>query len=249
MPKARADSAALVRLTGVHKHYRSGTYAVQALHDIHLQVEQGEMLAICGPSGHGKTTLLNLVGLLDTASAGEVEVDGNRVGGLSEAQRAMLRASTIGLVFQSFSLVPVLTAQDNVLLPLQLRARLKPAERTAAAELAAELLARLGLASHLRHYPARLDAGQCQRVAIARALVTRPRLVVADEPTSRLDSGFVRTVGELFASYQREHGTTFVISTRDQRQLARATRTLQLADGRLQAAPVDAARRPLRMYQ
>ncbi|TFW27501.1 ABC transporter ATP-binding protein [Massilia horti] len=224
-------------------------FAVRALHDIHLEVEPGEMLAVCGPSGHGKTTLLNLIGLLDTASAGEVEFDGKGVASLSEAQRALLRASTVGLVFQSFSLVPVLTAQDNVLLPLQLRARLTGAERKAAAEQAAELLARLGLASHVRHYPARLDAGQCQRVAIARALITRPRLVVADEPTSRLDSGFVRMVSELFASYQREYGTTFVISTRDQRQLARATRTLQLADGRLLAAPADTARRPLRMHQ
>jgi predicted ABC-type transport system involved in lysophospholipase L1 biosynthesis ATPase subunit len=153
----------------------------------------------------------------------------------------------IGCVFQAYSLIPVMTAQENVLLPLLLRGRLKRPEFRLAQELAAELLARLGLATQIRDYPERLDPGQCQRVAIARALIARPRLVVADEPTSRLDSGSVRMVMDLFAACQREHATAFVISTRDQRQLSRASRTLQLNEGRLLDTPADMPRRALRI--
>jgi ABC-type lipoprotein export system ATPase subunit len=245
--EAMAKSGALVELAGVHKHYRNGVGCVHALHDINLHVEPGEMVAVCGPSGHGKTTLLNLVGLLEAPSEGQVTIAGTAAGGLSEAGRAQLRGATIGAVFQSFSLIPVMTAHENVLLPLLLQKRLNRPQLKAAEEFAAELLARVGLATQVRHYPARLDAGQCQRVAIARALVTRPRLVVADEPTSRLDSGSLRMVMELFAACQRDQGTAFLMSTRDQRQLTRATRTLQLADGRLHGAPADTPRRSLRV--
>jgi predicted ABC-type transport system involved in lysophospholipase L1 biosynthesis ATPase subunit len=176
-----------------------------------------------------------------------VAIAGTAASGLSEQARAQFRSATIGCVFQSFSLIPVMTAQENVMLPLVLRARLTRAGLKAAQAQAAELLARVGLATQVRHYPGRLDAGQCQRVAIARALITRPRLVVADEPTSRLDSSSVRTVMELFAACQREHDTAFVVSTRDQRQLSRANRTLQLADGRLLGVPADTPRRALRV--
>jgi ABC-type lipoprotein export system ATPase subunit len=235
----------LVRLAGVHKHYRNGVFGVHALHEINLQIEPAEMVAVCGPSGHGKTTLLNLIGLLETASEGSVMLDGAAVGALPERARAKLRGANIGAVFQSYSLIPVMTAQQNVLLPLLLRGRLKPPELRAAQDLAAELLARVGLATQIRDFPVRLDPGQCQRVAIARALITRPRLVVADEPTSRLESGSVRMVMDLFAACQREHNTAFVISTRDQRQLTRATRTLQLNEGRLLGTPADTPRRAL----
>lgn len=245
--EAIGKGGALVRLSGVHKHYRNGVSTVHALHGINMHVDPGEMVALCGPSGHGKTTLLNLVGMLEPASEGSVIVAGRAVETLSEPARVALRGAAIGLVFQSFSLLPVMTAQENVLLPLLLRARLKRPALKAAQEFAAELLARLGLATQVRHYPARLDAGQCQRVAIARALITRPPLVVADEPTSRLDSVSLRMVLDLFASCQREYGTTFLISTRDQRQLTRATRTLQLSDGRLLGAPADTPRRTLRV--
>jgi predicted ABC-type transport system involved in lysophospholipase L1 biosynthesis ATPase subunit len=150
-------------------------------------------------------------------------------------------------VFQSFTLVPVATALENVLMPLMLRARLDGATLADAQAHGAELLARLGLKTQTHHYPARLDASQCQRVAIARALVGGPRLVVADEATSRLDGGSVRLVMDLFAAHQRDYGTSFVLSTRDQRQLSRVTRTLQLNEGRLSSSTTDSPRRTLRV--
>jgi len=243
--KAIRQEVALLMLSGVHKHYRHercDTH-VHALCDIHLQVEAGEMLAVCGPSGHGKTTLLNLVGLLEPASEGNIVLDGIDVTRLGERERIALRERLIGPVFQSFTLIPVMTAQENVMLPLLLRRRLPRRDWLDARAYAAELLARLGLAAHVHHYPARLDAGQCQRVAIARALMTRPRLVVADEPTSRLDGSALRMVLDLFCACQREQGTSFVISTRDQRQLHRASRTLQLNEGRIGPRPADLPRR------
>ncbi len=242
-----ALSPELVRLCGVHQYYGGGLAGVHALHDIHLRIGSGEMVAICGPSGSGKTSLLNVVGLLETATEGAVVLDHLLVSKLSEQARAGLRADLIGFVFQSFSLIPVMSARDNVLLPLLLRSRLQRDELAAAQARADDLLAQVGLATQIGHYPARLDASQSQRVAIVRALITRPRLVIADEPASRLDSGCVRLVMELFARQQRDHGTAFLISTRDQRQLSRATRTLQLSEGRLLSTTAEAARRPLRV--
>ena len=244
--EARGGAVALLSLSGIHKHYRHGGSCVHALCDIHLQVDAGEMVAVCGPSGHGKTTLTNVIGLLEPASAGRLLLDGVDVAGLDAGERAALRARTRGAVYQCFQLIPVLTARDNVLLPLLLARRLTRPERADAAALATELLARVGLAAHLHHRPARLDPGQCQRVAIARALITRSRLVVADEPTSRLDGSALRMVLELFAACQREQGTAFVITTRDQRQLMRASRTLQLSDGRIGARQADLPRHMVR---
>jgi putative ABC transport system ATP-binding protein len=243
-PQARPSGGALVSLARVHKVYGGALLGVHALHDIELQVAPGEIVTVCGPCGSGKTSLLNLAGMLDTATEGHVVVANLLVSKLSEQARADLRNDVIGFVFQAFSLIPVMTVRENVLLPLMLRARLERAELAAAHERADALLAGLGLASQASHYPPRLDASQSQRVAIARALVTRPRLVIADEPTSRLDPGAIRLVMDLFGRYQQEHGTAFLISTRDQRQLSRATRTLQLAEGRLQAAPMLRGRRP-----
>jgi putative ABC transport system ATP-binding protein len=246
-PGEARPSGELVRLSGVHKIYGRGLAGVHALNDVSLQVATGEMVAICGPSGHGKTSLLNLIGLIETASEGSVVIASLLASKLSEQSRAELRSEMIGHVFQSFSLVPALSALDNVLLPLMLRGRLRGAALAEARALAGELLARVGLKTQTHHYPARLDASQRQRVAIARALVTAPQLVVADEATSRLDNGSIRLVMDLFAAQQREHGTTFVISTRDQRQLSRASRTLQLNEGRLSSASTDAPRRTLRV--
>jgi putative ABC transport system ATP-binding protein len=239
----------LVNLKGVHKHYRGAPAksAAHALHDIHLQVTAGEMVAICGPAGSGKTSLLNVIGMLSPATEGSVVIDRLLVAKLSEQARADLRCELIGFVFQTFSLIPVLTVLENVMLPLMLRGRLGTAAHLTLQARAADLLARLGLATCSGQYPARLDAGQCQRAAIARALIAQPRLVIADEPASRLDHGSARLVMDLFARQQREHGTAFVISTSDQRQFGRATRTLQLNEGRLQHGGADGARQPLRV--
>jgi putative ABC transport system ATP-binding protein len=246
-PGEARPSGELVRLSGVHKVYGRGLSGVHALNDVNLQVAAGEMVAICGPSGHGKTSLLNLIGLLETATEGSVVIANLLTSKLSEQARADLRSELVGHVFQSFSMIPVLTALENVMLPLMLRGRIGGAALAEAQAYGAELLARVGLKTQTHHYPARLDASQCQRIAIARALVTQPRLVVADEATSRLDNGSIRLVMDLFATQQREHGATFVISTRDQRQLSRVTRTLQLNEGRLSAAPSDTARKTLRV--
>ncbi|MGZ8341139.1 MAG: ABC transporter ATP-binding protein [Telluria sp.] len=237
----------LVNLNGVHKHYGHGLSACHALHDIDLKLAAADMIAICGPSGCGKTSLLNIIGMLDTATEGSVIIARLLVSKMSEQSRADLRNEMIGFVFQSFSLIPVMTAHENVLLPLMLRGHLDEAALEEAEQRAADLLSRLGLATQMRHYPTRLDASQSQRVAIARALVTHPRLVVADEPTSRLDNGCTRLVMDLFARYQHEHGTAFVLSTRDQRQFSRVSRTLQMNEGRLAATPTEARRRPLRV--
>lgn len=237
----------LVSLSHVHKVYGSGLNGVHALHDIDLHIRPGEMVTVCGPCGSGKTSLLNVVGMLEAASEGSVVIASLLISKLSEQARADLRGDMIGFVFQSFSLIPVLTAHENVLLPLLLRGQLERSELAAARERADMLLARVGLSTHAGHYPPRLDASQSQRIAIARALVARPRLVIADEPTSRLDSGCIRMVMDLFAREQEEHGTAFLISTRDQRQLTRATRTLQLREGRLMDGPGSATRRPFRV--
>lgn len=243
----QAAKPGLVQLQGVHKRHGQGFAGVQALHDIDLTLAPGEMVAICGPSGSGKTSLLNIIGMLDTASEGSVIVARLLVSKMSDQARADLRNEMIGFVFQSYSLIPVMTVHENVLLPLMLRGHLDEAGLEEADQRAADLLSRLGLATQMRHYPGRLDASQSQRVAIARSLVTHPRLVVADEPTSRLDNGCVRLVMDLFALYQYEHGTAFVLSTRDQRQFSRVNRTLQLNEGRLSATPSEARRRPLRV--
>lgn len=237
----------LVSLTGVHKVYGGGLTGVHALHDINLRIPAGEMVTVCGPCGSGKTSLLNVVGMLESASEGSVVIASLLVSKLSDQGRADLRSDMIGFVFQSFSLIPVMTARENVMLPLLLRGRLEHAELAAAYERADALLDQVGLATHAGHYPTRLDASQSQRVAIARALIGRPRLVIADEPASRLDSGCIRLVMDLFAREQEAHATAFLISTRDQRQLSRATRTLQLDEGRLISTPGNQTRRPLRV--
>ncbi len=238
-------SAPLVSLARVHKVYGGTLLGVHALHDIDLQVDRGEIVAVCGPCGSGKTSLLNLAGLLEPATEGSIVVASLLVAKLSDQARAELRGDLIGFVFQSFNLIPVMTARENVLLPLLLRARLERAALAAAHARADLLLGELGLATHANDYPPRLDASQCQRVAIARALIARPRLVIADEPTSRLDHGATRLVMDLFARQQQEHGTAFLIATRDQRQLSRVTRTLQLHEGRLQGVATLRGRRPL----
>jgi len=218
-----------VAVRDVSKTYRLGKVTVTALDGVSLAVKAGEFLAVAGPSGSGKTTLLNLIGCLDTPTSGEVVIDGEAIGGLSAGRRADLRARKLGFVFQTFNLIPVLTAWENVEYPLLLqRRRGDVADRVRAA------LEHVGLADRARHRPPELSGGQQQRVAIARALVTEPALVLADEPTANLDSRTGHEIVELMRRLNRERGTTFVFSTHDPRIVNAADRVLEISDGRLQ---------------
>ncbi len=218
-----------VVVTDVSKTYRLGKINVTALAGVSLAVEAGEFLAVAGPSGSGKTTLLNLIGCLDTPTSGEIAIDGEAIGGLSAGRRADLRARKLGFVFQTFNLIPVLTASENVEYPLLLqRGRGDVPARVRAA------LEHVGLAERARHRPAELSGGQQQRVAIARALVTEPALVLADEPTANLDSRTGHEIVELMRRLNRERGTTFIFSTHDPRIVNAADRVLEISDGRLQ---------------
>jgi putative ABC transport system ATP-binding protein len=215
----------VARLSGVGKTYGQ----VHALADINLNIQAGEMLAIVGPSGSGKTTLLNLVGLLDKPTTGEIELLGEPTARLNSVEYARRRQSSIGFVFQSYNLIPVLDALDNVLLPLRLAGRTSHAQNARARE----LLDEVGLDGHHHKRPERMSGGQRQRVAIARALITNPQLVIADEPTASLDSGNARAAMQLFQRLNHTHGVTFVFSTHDERALSYMTRSIRLCDGRL----------------
>jgi putative ABC transport system ATP-binding protein len=217
-----------VAVTKVSKTYRLGKVSVTALGGVSLAVQAGEFLAVAGPSGSGKTTLLNLIGCLDTPTSGEITIDGEAIGRLTAGRRADLRARKLGFVFQTFNLIPVLTAWENVEYPLLLqRGRRDVAARVRGA------LEQVGLADRARHRPPELSGGQQQRVAIARALVTEPALVLADEPTANLDSRTGHEIVELMRRLNRERGTTFVFSTHDPRIVAAADRVLEISDGML----------------
>ena len=217
----------LVAVKDVTKTYRLGTQTVVALDGVSMSVEAGEFLAVAGPSGSGKTTLLNLIGCLDTPSSGDIEIDGERVNGLSSGRRADLRARKLGFIFQTFNLIPVLTAWENVEYPLLLTKRTADGARVMTA------LEQVGLGDRVRHRPSELSGGQQQRVAIARALVTEPALVLADEPTANLDSKTGHEIIELMRRLNRERQTTFVFSTHDPRIMKAADRVLEISDGRL----------------
>jgi len=216
---------------GVHKRWRLDRTEVHALRGVDLDVYPGELLAICGPSGSGKTTLLNLLGLIDWPDSGEVLLDGRNTASLKPAALAALRAERIGFVFQNFNLVPVLSALENVLLPLQLRGRADGAGRARARA----LLDRVGLSRQLDQRPDCMSGGQRQRVALARALVGQPALVVADEPTANLDGESTAAVMGLVREINRETGTTFVFSTHDERVVTQVHRRVLLRDGLMQA--------------
>ncbi len=206
--------------------YLSGGRSLTVLNDITFSLEQGGFLAIVGPSGSGKTTLLGLLAGLDRPSGGRVILDGEDLGGMSEDQRARMRAEKVGFVFQSFQLIPTLTAQENVQVPLELRG--EPAEARAS-----ELLGRVGLGERGHHYPAQLSGGEQQRVALARAFSTRPRILFADEPTGNLDARTGETVIALMRALNEELGTTLVLVTHDPSLAMLAHRVIRLADGRV----------------
>jgi putative ABC transport system ATP-binding protein len=220
----------VVAVKDLTKTYRLGMQTVTALAEVSLTVHAGEFMAVAGPSGSGKTTLLNLIGCLDTPTSGEIAIDGEPVGRLSATRRADLRARKLGFIFQTFNLIPVLTAWENVEYPLLIHRRggeLGPRVQRA--------LEQVGLGERARHRPPELSGGQQQRVAIARALVTEPALVLADEPTANLDSATGREIVDLMRRLNRERGTTFVFSTHDPRIMAAADRVVQISDGRVQA--------------
>jgi len=219
----------LVELRGVTKTYRLGETTVNALNDVSLTFLAGEFVAIWGPSGSGKTTLLNLIGLIDTPSSGQIFLGSRELKDFDEPTAAALRNQHIGFVFQNFNLIPVLTAVENVMLPLQMRGM---AKRTARAQ-ALEMLAEVALTDWANSLPDRMSGGQRQRIAIARALVTRPSLVVADEPTANLDSENSQHVMQLMRELNRKHNALFVFSTHDPRILDFVDRRIQIRDGRL----------------
>lgn len=205
--------------------YLSGGRRLAVLKDITFHLEPGGFLAIVGPSGSGKTTLLGLLAGLDRPSHGRVVLDGTDLGGLDEDARARLRREKVGFIFQSFQLIPTLTAQENVQVPLEL------AGDPTAATVATELLQRVGLGERGHHYPTQLSGGEQQRVAVARAFSTRPKILFADEPTGNLDGKNGNTVVELMTALNEEFGTTLVLVTHDLELAGLARRTIRLADG------------------
>jgi putative ABC transport system ATP-binding protein len=222
----------IVSVSNVSKNYNLGQVVVPALRGVTLNVAEGEFLAIAGPSGSGKTTLLNLVGCVDTPSSGSVTVDGKATNKMSERDLTRLRLHTIGFIFQSFNLVSVLNVLQNVELPLLLQRKLNAKERQ---HRVVELLERVGIRDYAKHRPSELSGGQRQRVAIARALVTRPKLVLADEPTANLDSVTGTNILNLMKELNHSEKTTFIFSTHDARVWSYASAVVRLADGQLQA--------------
>jgi putative ABC transport system ATP-binding protein len=212
---------------GIGKTVRSGAAELVILRDIDLEVMRGEALAVVGASGSGKSTLLALLAGLDTPTVGRVELDGQDFFALDEDQRAELRGRLLGFVFQSFQLLPALTALENVMLPLEL------ANAADAEPKARDVLARVGLAERLHHYPKHLSGGEQQRVALARAFVVQPKLLLADEPTGSLDVQSGSAVIALLFELNREYGTTLVLVTHDEALAARCARTVRLVGGRI----------------
>ncbi|HET7565923.1 MAG TPA: ABC transporter ATP-binding protein [Gemmatimonadaceae bacterium] len=226
--QGNGSSNAMIRLDGIKKIFFTDEVETHALSGIHLEVKQGEYLAIAGPSGCGKTTLLSLLGLLDTPTEGEYLLDGEPVANLTASQRAHVRNRQIGFIFQAFNLIGDLTVYENVELPLTYRG-MDSAERKRRVQ---EALERVGMAHRIKHYPAQLSGGQQQRVAVARAVAGEPLILLADEPTGNLDSTNGEAVMELLQELHRG-GATICMVTHDPRYAAHADRSIHLFDGRV----------------
>ena len=229
----------IVELKQVTKDYPLGKTVVRALQGVDLAIGRGEFTAIAGPSGSGKTTLLNLVGCVDVATSGTVVVAGQSTGALGDRALTDLRLHKLGFIFQTFNLVQVLSVFQNVEFPLLLQGGLSTGQRN---KRVAEIVDKVGLTAQLRQRPNELSGGQRQRVAIARALVTRPEIVLADEPTANLDSVTGQNIIDLMKQMNSEEHTTFIFSTHDNRVMEHADRIVKLADGRI----VDAGDRPVK---
>ena len=227
-------NSTLVNVDGVEKVFHRGSEDIHVLADLHLKVRKGEFLALMGPSGSGKSTLLNLIGGLDRPTKGTVSIDGERVGDLSERKLAAWRARHVGFVFQLYNLLPVLTAERNVELPLLLT-HLGRADRKSHV---ATALGVVGLSHRAGHFPRTLSGGEQQRVGIARAIVTDPTLLLCDEPTGDLDRKSGDEILDLLQALNREHGKTIIMVTHDPHASARASRTVYLNKGQLTDEPM-----------
>jgi putative ABC transport system ATP-binding protein len=227
----------LVRVENVSKEYLLGEQRVTALRDVTMNIEEGVFLAIAGPSGSGKSTLLNLIGCIDTPTSGQVFIDGQDVSGRTPDQLASLRARTIGFVFQTFNLLPVLSAAENVEYPLLQLPELTKRERL---ERVGQLLKLVQLAKFAHHRPNQLSGGQRQRVAIARALATQPKIVLADEPTANLDHKTGEGILALMKDINTSLGTTFIFSTHDKKVMAKADRLVRIEDGQIRMLGIRA---------
>ena len=220
---------ALVEMRDIKKDYYLGETVVPALQGVNLTIEEEEFVAIWGPSGSGKTTLLNLIGTIDEPTSGHLEINGREVIQLSDDKKTELRNRNIGFVFQDFNLIPVLSALENVMLPLQIQGlSFQKTKRQAS-----KRLEEVGLSEFIHHRPDKLSGGQHQRVAIARALVTAPSIIIADEPTANLDSDTSRKIIGLMRELNEKERTTFIFSTHDQRLLDRVKRLIRLEDGKI----------------
>ena len=234
MNENQSNNGALVRVESVEKIFHRSSEDIHVLADLNLQVPTGEFLALMGPSGSGKSTLLNLIGGLDRPTKGSVVVAGERIDQLSDHRLAAWRARHVGFVFQLYNLMPVLTAERNVELPLLLT-HLSKAERMKHVETA---LAVVGLSHRAKHYPRTLSGGEQQRAGIARGIVTDPTLLLCDEPTGDLDRKAGNEILDLLQALNREHGKTIIMVTHDPHASARATRTVYLDKGQLSNEPV-----------
>jgi putative ABC transport system ATP-binding protein len=231
MAESKGENGISIR--GLRKDYKLGKTIVSALKGVDLDIERGSFVCVAGPSGSGKTTLLNMIGLVDSPTSGSVSVAGEELHAMTEGETTRYRSRSLGFIFQSFNLLPVLTVYENIRLPLVLHRDLPKAEKH---ERVMELARSVGLEEHLRHKPAELSGGQRQRVAIARALVTRPLIVLADEPTANLDSKTGDEVLSLMERINAELGTTFIFSSHDPSVMRRAGRVVRLHDGMLEAS-------------
>jgi putative ABC transport system ATP-binding protein len=219
---------AILDLQGLRKEYSKGEKKVEALRGVDLSIEKGEFLSVVGPSGSGKTTLLNIIGCLDTPTAGSVVYNGRELGGMTEKELSDYRKDNIAFIFQSYNLIPVLTVQENIELPLVIERKLS---RTEIAAKAIDVIAAVGLSGMADRLPKELSGGQEQRVAIARALVKNPIVVLADEPTANLDSHTAEEIIALMETMNRDRHTTFIFSTHDKRMEDHARRVIVLMDG------------------
>ena len=219
----------VIDIKNLHKTYKESEHEVHAVQGIDLTFEEGEFAAIAGPSGCGKTTLLNMLGGLDDPSSGEINIGGTNVSSLKSSQRINFRLNNIGFVFQAYNLIPVLTAKENVEFIMQLQGKSK-SDRDARTK---ELLEAVGLGDRMNSRPSKLSGGQQQRVAVARALASKPKFILADEPTANLDSKATENLLDIMEKLNREEKITFIFATHDARVMKKARRVVYLEDGKV----------------